>query len=57
MELKWSVPEYQDVLIHCLRGLHVAIHFLGVIVRHMNQYGLCELWVEVDLLGTNVAIS
>ena len=55
MELKWSVPEYEDVLIHCLAGLHIAIHILGVIGRHRNQCGLCELWVEVDLLGTNAA--
>ena len=51
MELKWSVAEYKDVLIPCLGGLHIAMNFLGVIGRHMNQSGLCELWVECDLLG------
>ena len=55
MELKWSVAEYKDVLIPCLGGLHIATNFLGVIGRHMNQSGLCELWVECDLLGANAA--
>jgi len=45
-ELKWSVAEYKTLLIPCLGGFHSAMNFLGVIGRHMNQSGLCELWVE-----------
>ena len=51
MELKWSVAEYKDVHLLCLGGLHIAMNFLGVIGRHINQSGLCSLWVECDLLG------
>ena len=54
-ELKWSVEDYNEVLIPCLRGLHVAMNFLGVIGRHMNDSGLVEVWVESDLLSTNAA--
>ena len=46
MELKWSVNK--DILIPCLGGLHIAMNFLGVL-------GLCELWVECDVLGANAA--
>ena len=55
MELKWSVAEYKDVLIPWLGGLHIAMNFLGVIGRHKNQSGLCELWVECYVLGANAA--
>ena len=55
MELKWSVAEYKDVLIPCLGVLHIAMNLLGVIGRHMNKSGLCDLWVECDLLGANAA--
>ena len=55
LELKWSVEDYNEVLIPCLGGLHVAMNFLGVIGRHMNDSGLVEVWVESDLLGTNAA--
>ncbi|KAK2163190.1 hypothetical protein LSH36_84g08067 [Paralvinella palmiformis] len=36
LELKWSVEQYKDILIPCLRGLHIAMNFLGVIGRHVN---------------------
>ena len=39
----------------CLGGLHIAMNLLGVIGRHMNQSGLCDLLEECDLLGTNAA--
>ena len=55
LELKWSVEDYKDVLIPYLGGLHIAISFLGVRGRHMNDSGLRELWTTYDLLGVNVA--
>ena len=55
LELKWSVEEYPDVLIPCLRGLHTAMNFLGVTGRHMSESGLMELWIASDLLGANAA--
>ena len=55
MELKWSVAEFKDVLIPCLGGFHIAVNLLGVIGRYMNQSGLCELWLECDLLVVNAA--
>ena len=55
LELKWSVEGYKDVLIPCLGGLHIAMNFLGVILRHMSESGLSELWVGCDLLGANAA--
>lgn len=55
LELKWSVEEYRDILIPCLGGLHIAMNFLGVIGRHMNESGPSELWVGSDLLGANAA--
>ncbi len=51
MELKWSVPEYQDTLIPRLGGLHVSMNFLKAIGDHMNGSGLAEVWVESGLLG------
>ena len=51
LELKWSVEEYKDMLIPCLGGLHIAMHFLGVIGRHMSESGLIEPWIGCDLLG------
>ena len=55
LELKWSVEEYKDVLIPCLRGLHISMNFLGVIGKHMVDSGLSKLWVKCDLLGANAA--
>ena len=55
MELKWSVDQYKDILIPCLGGLHIAMNFLGVLGRHMEETDLCELWVECDVLSANSA--
>ena len=55
MEQKWSVDQYKDILIPCLGGLYIAMNFLGVLVRPMEESGLCELWVEYDVLGANAA--
>ena len=55
MELKWSVDQYKDILIPCLGGLHIGMNFLGIIGRHMEDSGLCDLWVECDVLGSNAA--
>ena len=57
MELKWSVDQYKDILIPCLGGLHIAMNFLGVLGRHVVESGVCELWVECDVLGANAASS
>ena len=55
MELKWSVERYKDTLIPCLGGLHISMNFLGILGRHMDESGLCDMWVECDLLGANAA--
>ena len=44
MELKWSIPEYQDKLIPCLGGLHVSMNFLKAIGDHMNGSGQAGVW-------------
>ena len=31
MEFKWSVDRYKDVLIPSLGGLHIGMHFLGIL--------------------------
>ena len=31
------------------------MNFLGVIGHHMEESGLCELWVECDVLGASAA--
>ena len=54
LELKWSVEEYKDMLIPCLGGLHIAMHFLGVIGRHMSESGLSELWIGFRFRRTKV---
>ena len=35
IELKWSVPEYKDILIPRLGGLHTAMNFQGCLGQHM----------------------
>ena len=55
MELKWSADQHKNILIPCLGGLYIAMNFLGVLVRPMEESGLCELWVEYDVLGANAA--
>ena len=51
MELKWSLPQYQDKLIPRLGGLHVSMHFFKAIGDHMNGSGLAYVWGEMGLLG------
>ena len=53
MELKWSVPEYKDILIPRLGGLHTAMNFQGCLGQHMQDSGLGEIWTESGLLGDN----
>ena len=53
MELKWSVPEYKDILIPRLVGLHTAMNFQGCLGQHMQDSGLGEIWTESGLLGDN----
>ena len=51
MELKWSIPEYQNRLIPRLGGLHISMNFLKAIGDHMSGSGLAEIWVESGLFG------
>ena len=53
LELKWSIPEYQNKLVVQLGGLHISMRFLKAIGNHMNGSGLAEIWVESGLLGPN----
>ncbi len=53
LEAKWSVVEYNDMLLPCLGGFNIVMNFLSVIGRHMSESGLSELWIECDLLGSN----
>ena len=55
MELKWVVPEYRNVLIPRLGGLHVSMNFLKILGQHMTDSGLVQIWVESGLLGVNSA--
>ena len=51
MELKWSLPQYQDKLIPRLSGLHVSMNFLKAIGDHMNGSELDVVWGRWDCLG------
>ena len=55
MELKWSVPEYENILIPRLGGLHTSMNFLRVIGQHMQDSGLTDVWIESGILGANAA--
>jgi len=46
MELKWSVPQYRDKLLHHLGGLHVAMNFTEAIGDPEDSFGLAEVWVK-----------
>ena len=45
MELKGSVPEYKNLLIACLGGLHTAFNFHRVLGWYMHYAGLLFLQV------------
>ena len=47
MELKWSLPQYQDKLIPRVGGLHVSMKHTG---HHINGSGLADVWGEMGLL-------
>lgn len=51
MDLKWPVPEYRDILVPRMGGLHIAMDFMKCIGDHMSGSGLYELWMECELLG------
>ena len=53
VELKWTVPEYQEKLVVLLGGLNISVCFLKTIGNHMNGSGPAETWVESALLGPN----
>ena len=50
-----GIEEYKDMIIPCLGGLHIAMNFLGVIGRHMSEFGLSELWKGCDILGSSAS--
>ena len=54
MELKWSIPEYKELLIPHLGGLHTAMNFLKAIGKHVQSSGLSEAGVESGILGPNL---
>ena len=53
MELKWSVPEYKDILIPRLGGLHTAMSFQGCLGQQMQDSDSGKIWTESGLLGDN----
>ena len=53
VELKWTVPEYQEKLVVLLSDLHISMCFLKTIGNHMNGLGLAETWVANAFLGQN----
>ena len=55
MEIKWGVPKYKDVLVPRLGGLHTAVNFHRVLGQHMEDSGLCELWISSGVIGPNAA--
>ena len=55
MDLKWTIPEYQEYLIVRLGGLHTAMNFMKAIGQHMQSTGLLDVWIESGLLGKKTA--
>ena len=55
MELKWNVPEYKEILIPCLGGLHTAMNFHRILGQHMQDCGLMDMWVNSGIIGPNAA--
>ena len=53
MELKWSLPEYKDILIPRLGGLYTAMNSQECLGQHMQDSGSGEIWTKSDLLGDN----
>ena len=55
MELKLTVPQYRDVLIPRLGGLHISMNFLKVLGQHTADSRLADMWIESGILGPNSA--
>lgn len=55
MELKWKLPDFENVLIVRLGGLHISLNFLKVIGQHMEGSGLLQLWTDTGILGPRAA--
>jgi hypothetical protein len=53
MELKWTIPQYKDLLIPRLGGLHTAMNFLKVLGQHTADSGLADVWIDSGILGPN----
>ncbi|KAJ8868589.1 hypothetical protein PR048_030127 [Dryococelus australis] len=51
MELKLSVPEYQEKLILRLGSVHISMTFTKATGQHMGGSALAEVWLESGLLG------
>ena len=54
--MEWAKPEYEEILIPRLGGLHIAMNFLKVIGQQMKDSGLENVWTDSQLLG-EVAID
>ena len=58
MELKWEIPQYKDIWIPRLGGLHTSKSFLKVLGQHTADSGLtvrADVWIESGILGPNSA--
>lgn len=55
MELKWYIPEYKDILIPRIGGLHTCMNFLRTVGQQMTDSGLVDVWLESGILGPNEA--
>ena len=53
MQLKWSVPEYRNVLIPRLGGLHTSLNFLKVIGQHNARFWIVDDLTQEDLREKN----
>ena len=53
MALKWTIPEYKDVLIPRLGGLHISMNFLKILGKHTQDSGLSDAWIESGMLDPN----
>ena len=51
LELKSAIPEFKEVLIPRLGGLHISLNFLKAIGQHMQSSGLADVWSESGIMG------
>ena len=56
-ELVWANPEQLSSVVVRLGGFHIAKNFLGVIGKHMEKSGLCDVLVESNVFNESTAQS